>query len=231
MNLTMRLFFALPLAVCLFPARAHAQNAAPAPAPAPQTYSPAPPPPPGFHLHDGTYVRLQLGFAFANFSTSDPILGKAEFSGGGASVGVAVGGAIVPNLVLYGTFIMAGASNPELKVEGASVGSASGDLDIVALGGGAAYYLMPLSLYFAGSLLAAEIQGSNNNGRATRETDFGLGFEGLVGKEWWVSDNWGLGAALQVLYATMTDQALDSSGNPFKWKASSFALLFSATFN
>ncbi|HEY4186650.1 MAG TPA: hypothetical protein VGP07_16350 [Polyangia bacterium] len=30
---------------------------------------------------------------------------------------------------------------------------------------------------------------------------FGLGFQGMVGKEWWVSSEWGLGVAAEVIFA------------------------------
>ena len=48
----------------------------------------------------------------------------------------------------------------------------------------------------------------------------------MIGKEFWVSDHWGLGAALEFAGGW----AMKDKDNPdFSWSATSFNLLFSAT--
>jgi hypothetical protein len=56
-------------------------------------------------------------------------------------------------------------------------------------------------------------------------TKTGFGFNLMVGKEWWVSDNWGLGVALQLLLAG----AKDRDGT--EWDSGALAVLFTATHN
>jgi len=47
-----------------------------------------------------------------------------------------------------------------------------------------------------------------------------------VGKEWWVSANWGLGAALRASFARTPDKTTGSA-----WLGYFAAALFSATYN
>jgi hypothetical protein len=105
---------------------------------------------------------------------------------------------------------------------------------LAGIGGGLAYYLDPANVYFAGSLLATSLQISdttNGQNRTVGETDSGFGVELLVGKEWWVSDNWGIGAAAQFIYGAMQDKDTFNTSSPPTWSAAELALLFSASFN
>jgi hypothetical protein len=54
--------------------------------------------------------------------------------------------------------------------------------------------------------------------------------EGQVGKEWWVSSNWGLGLAGRALLGAMKDRPLVNE-NVTTWRLAAFSLLFSATYN
>ena len=49
----------------------------------------------------------------------------------------------------------------------------------------------------------------------------------MVGKEWWVTQDWGLGVAGEVLFASMKD-AGDTS---ITWTGTAFSVVFSATYN
>jgi hypothetical protein len=53
----------------------------------------------------------------------------------------------------------------------------------------------------------------------------------MAGKEWWVSDNWGLGAALQFHYGSMEDGPSGALGTSPRVHSNAFGLLFSSTFN
>jgi hypothetical protein len=188
----------------------------------------------GSHTHDGFYLRLHLGPDYTAMSSGPAaVIGGSsmEVSGPGVGFGVAVGGALTTDFVLYGTMVISSASNPTVKIDGMSLGSGSGDMDLVGLGGGAAYYIEPTNLYVAGSILLANLQITDSNGKKIGESDSGLGLEGLVGKEWWVSDQWGLGVAAQVLWARMKDKDTFGMGNPPTLNAHAFSLLFSATYN
>lgn len=217
---------------------------APPPYQAPPTGYPAPPPPymqyraPGAETHDGFYLRLHLGGGFTTMRASLNGV-KEEFSGGSAAFGMALGGSVSPNLVLYGAFALTTTSNPTHKLRGVSdalfpnTSATTGGFGV-----GAAYYLMPANVYLAGTVLATQFQvtddrlDSDDEAYAILDTRYGIGFEALVGKEWWVSDNWGLGGAVQFLLGTSKEkQAAASSGPNTTWTTTAVSLVFSATYN
>jgi hypothetical protein len=191
----------------------------------------APPPPPGYHTHDGFYLRLHLGFGYTSMWANSAGT-NVKISGDSAAIGITLGGAITDNLIIYGTMSGTTISTPDVKMGNLS-STENGDADSFGFGGGVAYYIQPTNVYVAATLLANKLELSNSNGTVTNETDFGFGVEGIVGKEWWVSDNWGIGAAARAQFASMkdgrTDKALTSPGDT--WKTAAFSLLFSATYN
>jgi opacity protein-like surface antigen len=96
---------------------------------------------------------------------------------------------------------------------------------------GVAYYLEPLNLYLSGSVgLSIVTYDSNTNSSSdsssTELTDWGFGASFMAGKEWWVSSNWGIGAATMLNFASMNMKDYDT-----RMTATSISLLFSATFN
>jgi hypothetical protein len=91
-----------------------------------------------------------------------------------------------------------------------------------------AYYFGATNLYIAATIAAGSVWVTPTIG-GNREvvSDRGAMFEGHVGKEWWVSSNWGLGVGGQVMFSR-----LDVKGDPTgRWSAFATALFFSATYN
>jgi hypothetical protein len=220
-----RLFIAVLLLGSTSASTARAQT------PTPAATHDAPTPAPGFETHDGLYVRTHLGVGYARMSTTANG-SNVVVSGVGLAYGVAVGATIKPNLAVYGTMTGVVIGDPSVEVGGLSFPS-DGTAGTIGLGAGASYYLEPANVYVSGSLLANQLEVSDGKGKTIGKTKWGLGVEGLVGKEWWMSDNWGLGVAGQVLWATMKDQAengLTGTAAP-TWTSMSFSLLLSATYN
>jgi hypothetical protein len=222
-------------------------------APPPSGYAPPPPgygpPPPGYappprgyatgsyyppgyaaappeHLHDGFYLRLHLGAGYAHLSGTDGFGNTVTAAGGGASFGVAIGGAIAPNLIVFGTLFGVGFS-PTVKVGGVDAGISNSSAALAGIGAGAAFYIEPINLYLSGAVAAtsAEIDDSNNN--ALYQTRDGIGVQLMVGKEWWISQDWGIGLAGEFIGASMKDKN-DSS---VTWSADTWSLLLSTTYN
>jgi hypothetical protein len=183
------------------------------------------------HIHDGLYLRLQLGFSFLT-SVSGKVAGvNTSYSGNGICAGGAMGFAIVPNLIVFGTGFVSSSFGSTLAVEGFHADSGQ-DLNLYGLGAGAAYYLEPINIYFAGALsgMKADLSPTDQSAMGqgtTNLTNTGLGVELLAGKEWWVSENWGLGIAGEILFSSMKDASDQSS----TWRGSAFNVLFSATYN
>jgi hypothetical protein len=81
--------------------------------------------------------------------------------------------------------------------------------------------------YLTGAVGMAESRYKSNG--TTYKTDKGYGANIMAGKEWWVSDDWGLGIAGQFLYTVCP--AKSSAGSRPDVKSSSFGILFSASYN
>lgn len=218
----------------------------PPPYPPPPAYPPppphyyrgsygTPPPPPGSHTHDGGYFRLQFGLGYNNMSASaggDTL----KVTGGGGGLGIAFGGAVTPNLIIYGTILDSVATDPTISQSGVSgnfSGTANGaSAGVVGLGAGVAYYLDPaVNVFLSATLMAARLVVNDKNGNTIGRSNFGLTAEGQVGKEWWVSDNWGLGASLQGVFGKMDDSEAVAGGPVPTWTVFAFNVLLSATYN
>lgn len=149
-----------------------------------------------------------------------------DFSGTGFVFDVAVGGTISPNLAIHGSFFGWSISDPDLEAKTDSASgtvSTSGNLTMSAFGAGVTYYFMPVNLYLSGNLGFGTLSG---DGDIDGETDMGLALNVMVGKEWWLSNRWGLGVAGSFGYHSLPDKDVDE-----KWSGTNFALLLSATFN
>ena len=155
------------------------------------------------------------------------------FQGNGTSWGVALGGAATENLILFGEIfhVLTDAAD----ISGTATFSAIGfrAAELLGFGGGVLYYVPSINLYLAGSLSAVELQvGAQElttfDISSALQSKYGPGFHAIVGKEWWVSHNWGLGIAADAAGAWSVE---DKTAPMTKWNGRLFSLLFSATYN
>lgn len=174
-------------------------------------------------VHDGFYVHLHIGPAYTHF-TSDEL--QLDVSGSGGSFDLALGAAVKPNLILYAELFDDIAVGPRIEVAGFG-GTANDDTSagVVAFGVGVAYYLMPVNVYFAGTLAAARVAYEDPDDRGSSELGPGISLK--VGKEWKVSRKWGIGIGGQLFFGTMKEKDSDS----IEYRATAAALVFSATYN
>ncbi len=179
----------------------------------------------GEHMHDGFFLRVAPGLGVMSISESFDG-NKYEYSGGSGHFNVAIGGAVVENVIVHFDLSATSMSEPKLKVNGQSTSDATGDHATSVLGLGLTYYL-PSNFYLTGAFGTARTTIKSNG--KTYATDRGLGINVMVGKEWWVSNNWGLGVAGQWLYTKCPDKPLNGSTPDVT--ASSLGILFSATYN
>jgi hypothetical protein len=175
--------------------------------------------------HDGFYLRLALGVGYGRVSITT---GGEETTIVGTSLAssLAIGGAIAPNLILYGGFVDSSLLSPDYKVDGTTVTKGGSSILFSGFGPGLAYYFMPSNTYLAGTLLLSRLSQAVPGGRDAI-SDRGPGLEALLGKEWWVSENWGLGVTAQVILARLAAKGIDDAA----FNVVQAALLVSATFN
>jgi len=243
------LLLTLGLSLVMDARAARAQDGAPVPAYAappvyavPPSYGAAPayyPPPAagpapvatvastvGFHQHDGFFARGHFGIGATSLSASRGGV-KTTLSGGGVALGGAIGGVVAHNLVLYGAFFATDVGDPNLEVGGTSMPTSVGEIGFGGFGPGVAYYFEPLNLYLSGTLGLCAFHVRDGNGERLDSSKTGLAFELMVGKEWWVSHDWGLGIAGELIGGSMKDQ----DDPTLTWSVGSVSLLFSATYN
>jgi|JI10StandDraft_1071094.scaffolds.fasta_scaffold464209_1 hypothetical protein len=185
----------------------------------------------GYHKHDGFFLRLLGGYGSLAFSES-PVYangtGTFKASGPAGFFGFHIGFALFENVILYGALSGYAASNPQYELNGVkATATTSNSLGINSYGAGLSLYLDSINAYISADVGTAKTQLTVTNTQAYSES--GLGINVLIGKEWWVSKNWGLGAALFYHYSSMNDVATGSVVP--KITNSVFGLAFSATYN
>jgi len=89
----------------------------------------------------------------------------------------------------------------------------------VGVGPGVSYYFEALNLYTSFTLALTRIFGKGTN------SELGLGTNLVVGKEWWLSTNWGTGVAVGLQTGIGNDKNWGSSTSMVP------SLLWSSTWN
>lgn len=197
----------------------------PAYAPAPAYLPPAYPPPPP--EHGGFFLRLHFGPGFDSFSSSGGTSGSTQLSGAGMSFGVALGGAVAPNLAVFGNFFESGALQlSSLKTSRTDLIGAD-NAAMGGLGAGVVHYVQPLNLYISGALALSFFFIEDAKGKTLAQTGGGIGFEGMIGKEWWASQHWGAGAAIEIIGASGMK---DKNDPTVHWTTEAFNFVLSASY-
>ncbi|SES99066.1 outer membrane beta-barrel protein [Stigmatella erecta] len=177
----------------------------------------------GRHTHDGFFLRLQLG---GGYNHADAVSADLKLKGGAAGFNAEIGGALTRNFILYGKLWGAAAPGPDIEAgEGLIRGDDDVSLNFSAIGLGASYYIMPSNFYVSGALSFTQLSISVD-GERVGETDPGGGLHLGLGKEWWVSDNWGLGLGAEVMFGRIRSD--DSNDD---WNIANVLVVFSATYN
>jgi hypothetical protein len=177
-------------------------------------------------MHDGGFfLRLSAGLGSAQTKFDDLDDNESKLSGLSGDANFAVGANVGGSLAIHGTFWGFSMTDPELETDGVEVELDDATYSVSAFGAGLTYYTAS-NFYVSPSvgLATASIEFDN----VTVESDTGFAVDLTIGKEWWVSDKWGLGVAAGFgFHAIPLDEDVsedDATGN-------NFALRFSATFN
>ena len=175
-----------------------------------------------YQRHFGFYIRPDLGFGYLTQTESG-----VTISGLSGLAGVAIGGAIRENSILAVHIIDAVAQNPNVSSGGLSATANDTTVTMWGIGPQYTYYFMPSNLYLSTTLALTRLHVSSGNNSG--DTDWGLGTRIALGKEWWVSDHWGLGVAGHISFSTNQDPV--SGGGSSTLTTWTFGAAFSATYN
>jgi len=178
-------------------------------------------PAPGFHEHDGFFLSLSTGPAYA--SIDDKFQSTTlKYSGWGASFDVRIGGTVAQNLILTGDIMGWSLSNPEVT----GYGSLSNTNFVQStIGAGLTYYFMPVNMFISGTVGIAGFSLETKGTSAT--THKGLGIYVKAGKDWWVGADWALGVSASGGWSSVQNST--SSGSE-KLSGYSISVQFNATY-
>lgn len=173
--------------------------------------------------HRGFFVRIDGGAGFLSAATSAEGA-EASVSGASGAFGIAMGGAILENLVLAADLWGSVAFGPKATIAGVPRPGGAG-LSLIGFGVNLTYYLMPANVYAS---LTPSVTGvglvAGGVGLSSRS---GFGAKVGIGKEWWVSNRWGLGVACQFLFSFNQEQGAAAP----TWTTLAGGLAVSATLN
>ena len=171
----------------------------------------------------GLYLGASLGLGELHFG-----YGRNVFWGRSYSVGLSAGGALTPNLILFGQLYDAHVFGPS-----STYGELSA-LDFLGVGPGLKYYLTPTRLFLSASLMLSKAHFGIDGAGAfpdmrmavDESTNWGATFRLALGKSWQMSRGWSVGLEGEALYGRMTYDAQPDERSTVK----SFSLLVSAAY-
>ncbi len=188
--------------------------------------------------HDsGFLLRFHLGGGQGSFTGEDSS-GKIEYEGRAGLFNLQLGGFVAPNWALHGGISVISADDTDIEIDGNSAGISDASYGVGNLALGFSYYIMPINIYISPEL---RFRGRAKTEYKVSDTDVeytyksGRGFGLTVGKEWFVSSNWGLGVALSYYKDTLDGHKVKTGGveidSDLDGDHSYFGIAFSATYN
>ena len=174
--------------------------------------------------HDrGFFLRVAPGGGFAR-TAIDEAGDRFELRGFSGSLDVAVGATVAKNFALHGNVGAWSVVDPTLRFNGEEDAVEDAAVTLVSYGAGFTWYFGSSNAYLTAWAGAAELEFEFEGDEESSES--GFAFEVGLGKEWWVSDRWGLGVSASAGYHSVPPG--DAASN---FKGPSFAVRFSATLN
>lgn len=177
----------------------------------------------GVHLHDGGYLRIAAGYGAAHTrETFEHSSADVTTTWSAGVFDLAVGGTIVPGLVVAGELHSQGVWTPTAAILG-PLGKADG-VEAGMLGVLVDGFPDPKGGFHVGGVVGPAAFLAPNYS----STGYGAG--AFVGYDFWVADQWSLGLLVRVSHAsTRSDDAEDSG--PSRDATTSAALLISALYH
>ena len=209
---------------------------------APPPAYPAPGPNPTARRHDGFYLRMGLGLGWGYVKSSgtlsiaggsQPLDMEATYDGLGPAYELLIGGTIARGLVLGGGFVGQDIQDPTLSKSSDSDPdlseemTVSGFLGVGALGPFLDWFPNDRGGLHFGTMLGLALLGlSSDSGKSS----FGLAGALWGGHDFWIGDQWSLGAEARVVALRSSREFTDLQGT-LKDKAITIEVLFTAVYH
>lgn len=194
----------------------------------------------GIHTHDGFYYSVNAGFAYqttaiAGYTGFDSLGINGSATLISSKMGWSLDESWVLSLnvhtLLFGTF-----GTPRIYSEPDIVTSRldkSKELTVTLVGPGVTYYT-PENYFATATIAPASVLYRDKQGATNIDSGFGLSLG--LGREWWISNNWGIGFLVQATYSRVElediDVVISTSRGPYSdnnFVISTWSLSFAVT--
>ena len=185
--------------------------------------------------HDGFFLSGSIGFGYGNFLNEFQANGvKMESKGSQIETGFKIGGAIIQNFILHATLDVSTIfsdikfSNKEGSSETLPINDNNG-FKALAFGIGVTYYIPgETNIFFIASAGISDYTEFCFFGKIITSYDPEFSFNLSVGKEWWVNNEFGIGAALSYNHSSAKSKFFNYEG---KVSFNSISAVATFTFN
>ena len=194
--------------------------------------------PRGYHTHDGFYLSMNAGPVFGKITDqlkSGYPPGTIGFTGNGGVFDFKIGWAVRENLILHAALISNGMVGPNVETTDA-YGNTNNvkapdtfGIGEAMYGLGITHYFMPSNLFVSGTLGVGNYSMMDEKDKANNgSTDTGFSLQLKLGKEWWISKNWGIGVSMSYGKTSVTNETITNSE---ELNSNRFCILLNTTFN
>jgi len=183
--------------------------------------------------HTGFYLSMQLGPAFGYINGSNNVVDSFTITGKSLAFDIKVGTALQENLILFGALGYKWIDAP--TIDGVFLDeeldkytfNSDHSMTEFYIGGGSTYYLKH-NFFLSGTLGGGTFQFSEASSLLYK-TNWGLSYQLMAGKEWWISSRWSMGLALE--YGSTRTQYTKESYEETWQSHNRFSIRLTATLN
>jgi hypothetical protein len=161
----------------------------------PPTFAPTTAEKPTARLHDGFYLRANLGFGTQRTTIDDASL-RPNFSARTSTMvgDLLVGGAPSPGLVFGGALLLDSLPSTAFQTDGYSTKTT---LSLMTVGPFIDAYPNPRGGFHSGGMVGASAAHLDGDARYPAENVYGFGLATWLGYDCWVADQWSVGGLLR----------------------------------
>lgn len=195
-----------------------------------------PPPPPaqprrGYHVHDGFYLRLNLGVGSGHAAVADDDPSRPDFSmdGGSLVLGAWVGGTPARGLALGGLLTVATLGADRVEVDDVDTFNEIGG-SYALLGAFVDGHPDPTGgFHLGGSFGLARVRLDAKDNAQLDDVDAGgLGLSAWIGYDAWISSDWSIGGLIQLVGVLTREEKDERERQP---SAGGVSLSFTALYH
>ena len=179
--------------------------------------------------YDGFYLGMNLGPVWGNCNGVDNTNARISVTGTGFNLGFLIGTALETNLIAHASFFVNSISGPkfnDVKVDNKIA------FDETFLGAGMTQFFSPSNTFISGNIGFGKFtitDNSEGNSNYAVSTEGGFGFQLKAGKEWVISEKWGIG--VMAFYSGTYLKSTPTPNIEERWDSSRYGISFNASFH